>query len=181
MIRGKSEVDLCEKLQRALTAAGEWCNGKGLNLNANKNTILPFTKKMSALIMEPIFLNATEIQIASEKKILGVIFDRKLLWKPHLDAIIKKATISLMICRRLAGKSWGCSPNHIRWMFTMMVKPIITYVVRVWSKRVRQKTTQSSLSKVQRLACLITKGAMCTCPTVAMEAVLDFAPLHLEL
>ena len=124
-------------MQRALTAAGEWCTGKGFNLNANQTTIVPLTGKRSLTLMEPIFLDGTEIQIASETQYLGVIFVRKLLWKP-----------SIMICRRLDGKSWGCSPSHVRWMYTIVVKPITTYGVIALSKRMRLKTNQASLSQV---------------------------------
>ena len=38
-------------------------------------------------------------------------------------------------------------------MYTTMVRPIVTYGAVVWSDRVKLKTAQLELDKVQRLAC----------------------------
>ena len=40
---------------------------------------------------------------------------------------------------------------------------------------------QTLLNKVQRMACLGITGAMKTCPTAAMEALLGLTPLHLHI
>jgi hypothetical protein len=39
------------------------------------------------------------------------------------------------------------------------------------------KTAYAELQKVQRLACLLTTGAMKSAPTIALEAMLDLPPL----
>lgn len=44
-----------------------------------------------------------------------------------------------------------------------------------------EKTAQSKLNKVQRLACLSITSAMKTTPTAAMEAMLHILPLHLYI
>lgn len=60
-----------------------------------------------------------------------------------------------MICRRIAGKTWG---SHLRilWrMFTMTVKIIIIYEVVAWTSRTKLRITgRHVLDKVQKLACI---------------------------
>src|SRR5436190_18658051 len=58
--------------------------------------------------------------------------------------------------------------------------PMVTYASMVWWPRVEAKGTKSKLQKLQRLACLSITGAMTSCPTVALEAMLGLTPLWLE-
>jgi hypothetical protein len=47
--------------------------------------------------------------------------------------------------------------------------------------RVKFKTSQAELSKLQRVACLGITGAIKTVPTAAMEVLLGLPPLHLQV
>ena len=65
-------------------------------------------------------------------------------------------------------------------MYTTIVRPIITYASVIWWPTVDKKS-QTRLISFQRLACLGMTGAMRTCPTAVMEALLDLLPLHLQV
>jgi len=86
-----------------------------------------------------------------------------------------------MVCRSLAGKTWVCNPSILRWMQTIMIRPIITYGAAAWYNKIRQGTARQTLSKIQRLACLCITGAIRPCPTAAMQVMLDLTPLHLTV
>ena len=118
--------------------------------------------------------------IAYEKSIkyLGVVMDKELRWGLHQATVIEKAKRAIMVCSRMAKGSWGCKPKIMLWMYNMMVKPIITYGAVVWSERTKLCCGKKDLEKIQRLACLCITGAMRTCPTAGMEALLGLAPLH---
>jgi hypothetical protein len=51
----------------------------------------------------------------------------------------------------------------------------------IWWPRLKYKTNQAKLSKLQRLACLGGTGAMRTAPTAAIEVLLGLPPLHLKM
>jgi hypothetical protein len=53
---------------------------------------------------------------------------------------------------------------------------MVTYA-SLWWQRTELKTACAELQKVQRLACLLTTGAMKSAPTIALEAMLDLPPL----
>jgi ribonuclease HI len=72
-------------------------------------------------------------------------------------------------------------PKMIHWSYMAIIRPIISYAALVWWPKTKQKAAQALLLKIQRLACLSITGAMKTCPTAAMEALLDLLPLHLQL
>jgi hypothetical protein len=79
------------------------------------------------------------------------------------------------------GKTWGLQPNVVYWIYTAVVRPIITYGATVWWSRVRLKTSQAELSKLQILACLGITGTMRTSPTAALEILLGLPSLQLQL
>jgi len=88
---------------------------------------------------------------------------------------------ALLTCRKIAGKSWGTSPRIISWLYLMVVRPILTYGVIAWGDRARLSTTKVKLHKLQRMASICMKGAMRTCPTAALEVLMEVTPLHIVI
>jgi len=72
------------------------------------------------------------IEFKQEVKFLRITLDHKLLWNRHIQETASKDTSALMVCRSLAGKTWGCNPSILRWMYTSMIRPIITYGAAGW-------------------------------------------------
>jgi hypothetical protein len=58
------------------------------------------------------------------------------------------------------------------WIYIAVVRPIVTYAATVWWPRVKLKTSQAELSKLQWIACLGITGAMRTAPTATIEVIL---------
>lgn len=165
-------------MQTALEKIERWCKDFKLSINAKKTIIVPFTRRRKLDGLEPPTLFGTTIPFSKEVKYLGVILDQKLTWNSHLNYITQKAKIALGTCKRLAGIHWGLCPKNMFWLYTAVVRPIITYVCVIWHSKTKQKTCRSKLDSLQRLACLIITGAMSTTPTAAMEAVLSLPPLY---
>jgi hypothetical protein len=59
----------------------------------------------------------------------------------------------------------------------MVVLPMMSYAAFVWWQKSEQTTASAEIQKVQRLACLLTTGAMKITPTIALAAKLDLPPL----
>jgi hypothetical protein len=60
-------------------------------------------------------------------KCLGVILDSKSTWNQQMNKATTKSNASLMMVRRVCGKTWGLSPKICYWLPTVVVRPIITY------------------------------------------------------
>lgn len=56
-------------------------------------------------------MNNIEIQFVNQYKILGMIFDSKLLWTQHIEYIRKICTNQMRILKYLTNTSWGSSRN----------------------------------------------------------------------
>jgi hypothetical protein len=73
-----------------------------------------------------------ELGMTDQVKYLGVIWDKKLDWKAHLENKMRKACIVYWQCRRAVEKTWGLSPRVVAWLFTSVVRPILLYALLVW-------------------------------------------------
>ncbi|KAL1448474.1 hypothetical protein WDU94_005530 [Cyamophila willieti] len=180
LIRGKYEEVISDLMQNALNQILSWCQTNGLNINPSKTTIVPFTRRHRPNIKAPT-LGGTIIEFSKEVKYLGVTLDSKLNWNPHLKKISKKAIAASWTCRRLFGTTWGLKPHMIHWSYMAIIRPMVTYASLVWWPKTKEKTAQAVIQKIQRLACISITGAIKTCPTAAMETMLDMLPLYMHI
>jgi hypothetical protein len=148
-----------------------WCERTKFSINPNKTAVIPFTKKRT--IKEPILFNKM-IQVCSEVKCLGITIDKGLTWKKQLDKIITRPI-------RLSGHAEVRLGKLGDWIYTVTVRPIVTYAATIWWHTVQHKISQAKVSKLQRMVCLEITGAMTTVPTAVMEALLGLPPLHLQV
>jgi hypothetical protein len=67
------------------------------------------------------------MQLLTQVKYLGLILDKGLTWKQHVQHIVTKALRVYWACRATFGKSWGLKPMMTYWMYVTMVRPIVSY------------------------------------------------------
>ena len=176
-ITGKFLDTLSNLLQSALNLVQNWCTKVGLKVNPNKTVIVPFTnrRKLQGLT-EPDFFG-TRINFSNECKFLGVILDKKLTWKPHLDTCIKNASRAFWACRRAFGKTWGLNPRVLLWIYTAVIRPRIIYASSIWWTRTKVQITRLDLNKFQRSILVAVTGSIRTTPGAALEVILNIPPL----
>ena len=179
IINGTFPNTVSEILQSALKEVEKWCDRIQLSINPQKTVIVPFTKRKKLVGLKEPLLFGERIEMSSEVKYLGLILDKGLTWKMQLETVTQKATKALWACRNAIGKTWGLKPKVVLWIYTAIVRPIITYASTTWWMALNVINSRNKLSKVQRLACLSVTGAMRTTPTAAMEVLLNLPPLHI--
>jgi ribonuclease HI len=177
IVRGKHDETISDRMQLALNLTSNWCREQKLVMNPNKTILVPFTTRLKNNLKRP-SLNNIEIEFSKEVKYLGVILDSKLNWNSQINNLKLKATKALMSCKRFLGRNWGLKPRIIHWIYTCIVRPMISYGSFVWWPKTDQRKTKETLSKVQRLAMSCITGCRRTTPTVALEILLDLPPLH---
>jgi hypothetical protein len=105
--------------------------------------------------------------------------DSKLNWNNHKDQRLRKAIIALWQCRREIEKTWELTPKVVYWIYTSVVKPILTYNAVLWWKKATQTSVGSKISRQQRLACMCVTGCMRSTPKSAPEVLLMLPPLSI--
>ena len=165
--------------QSALDEAVTWASKNGLSLCANKTAAMFFTRRREYKMPGKLTLYGKEIEYVTTMKYLGVTIDNKLSWNQHIDGQLKKAKRLLSISRLTLSKLWGPCPKWIKWTYTGIVRPCISYAALVWAEAVNKKGIKDKLNKVQRLAMLPIAPVRRSTPTQAMEIMYGLMPLDM--
>jgi len=176
---GKFPHTTRDLVQYSINKISRWSTRSGLAVNPKKTEVIIFTKKHKIPKVKPIKLNGVELPFQEKVKYLGLILDRKLSWKDNLICRVDKASTALYTCKQMVGKKWGLTPKTTYWIYTAIVRPILTYGCFVWWNCLSKVSNQNILNKVQRSACILITGAMKTTPSNALNAILNIMPLDL--
>jgi hypothetical protein len=131
LINGKFLQAVSEVLQTALHTVQQWCERTKLSINPNKAVVIPFTRRRNVKGLKEPILFGEKIQLSSEVKYPGITLDKGSTWKKQLD-VINKAYRAFWTCRGTFGKTWGLKPKVVYWIYTAVVRPIVTYAATIW-------------------------------------------------
>ena len=152
--------------------AQNWALVQELQISSKTTEIVLFTYKRNP-DLGSLSKFDSKLELFKEARLLGVTLDSKLTWKPHITRITRKATTALMQCRQIVGKTWGIKPSMMKWIYTAMIRPIMSYACVSWAGGLNKKYLVRKLTKVQRLACLMISSAFPGTPTGDLEILLN--------
>lgn len=181
MFIGMDPHILISQAQDFLNEALSWGDSNELRFSQAKTEAIVFTKKRSWLSQLKLRMRGKEIDYSKEVKYLGVWLDNKLSFNKHVEDKATKAMAIMVQAKRLIGKTWGATPKMTRWVYTSMVRPIMSYGCLTWIKAIHNHTCVSRLRKVQRLACMMTTSAFPSSPTAALEMLIGLPPIEIFL
>ena len=121
--------------------AQNWASEQELQISNKKTKIVLFTHKRN-LGLGSLSMNGSKLELSEEARLLavsGVTLDSKLTRKPHINRITREATTALMQCRQTVGKTWGIKPSMMKWIYTALVRPIMSYAMCALGWRSQQK------------------------------------------
>ena len=176
IVTGIDPVLMANILEQGIKKATDWGAENHLTFGAAKTVIVLYTKKRKKVEIPPIKVCGVDVELSTSAKYLGVILDKKLNFNEHIDAVTKKAKAVLAKIKGSIGKLWGPSPNLMKWVYTGMVRPILTYGSVVWAHRLTL-TQLRKLNKVQRLGMLSLTYVKRSTPTLGLEVAYDIPPL----
>jgi hypothetical protein len=86
----KHERRVTNKLQHGLTAVGSWCRHWNIKINEGKTQAIYFSRRRR-MPEDELQLNGRNIPFVNNAKYLGVIFDRRMTWRLHIESTAAKA------------------------------------------------------------------------------------------
>jgi hypothetical protein len=125
----ENEMD-CQILQDNIDLLQSWCVENSLKLNSSKCNIISFSRKRNRITVD-YCLNGDPLSRVSEINDLGVIFDEKNTFVPHVHNVIDKANRMLGIVKRVCADFQNVST--MKTLFISMVRSQLEYVSPVWS------------------------------------------------
>ena len=179
MVKGRHLGTMCDLLNNAFSKVEKWCVKGGLFVSPEKSKLILFSNKRKPKLPRLPVLFKEPIQLSTEVKYLGIILDPKLNWHKHLNMKINKANNILWQCRRAMAPTWGLGPKQMKWIYTAIVRPTLTYCCILWHAYCDVENNRKTLEKINRTACCLITGCMKSTPTAALEVLLDMDPLSM--
>ena len=126
-----------------------WANRWKIKINETKSTHVTFTLRNSDC--PPVMLNNKVLPTANEVKYLGLTFDKRLTWGPHLKLKRKQVNSRLHLLRPLL-KSKLSLTNKVT-IYKVIIRPVWLYGIQIWgsSKPSNTRTLQAFQSICLRL------------------------------
>ena len=178
--RGKVISTLVSIIREEIKQLEIWARKNSMNFSASKTVAMMITNKRKTRNYD-IKLGGENIKWVKEFKYLGVIIDDKLKFNKHIDAMCEKARGCLFQCQKVLGKTWGLKPKVMKWMYEMIIKPIMTYGSVVWSKRLQVNQSRKKIDRLHSMACRMIGNTLKSTPTSAIEILLGIKPIDLEI
>ena len=185
-VQGDTDKGNIRKLKHILDQAEDWRKKHGAQFEESKYILVHYTRNKTMETKASIRVNNITIEPTAEAKYLGVIFDKELRFKSHLQYIIKKGTRTAMALTSVARCNWGPQYKYVRQLFQTVVAPRLDYAAIIWH-RPRHNGDYANVAQmrgmttVQRIAMKAILGCYRTTPTAAMEIEAGLPPTWIRL
>ena len=116
------------QLQKYLDALTKWENKWSIEFHPDKCTLLRITNKLKP-IKASYYKHSHKIDTVDTGIYLGVLVNKKLSWKPHVDTICKKANQTRAFLQR---NLKDCPRDVKSQCYKTYVRPVVEYASVAW-------------------------------------------------
>ena len=116
-----------------------------------------------------------KIPIVQQTKFLGLIFDNKLTFKPHIQYLKTKSQRALNILKVVSHYDWGADRKTLLMLYRSLVRSKLDYGCFVYGSA--RSTYIQSLDPIHNQALRICLGAFRTSPAESLSVEAIEAPL----
>ncbi|GFU58610.1 probable RNA-directed DNA polymerase from transposon X-element [Trichonephila clavipes] len=174
-----SDMRLIERqLQTTVNRLVQWCDQNGHTISPSKSSCVYFCRKRNLHPDPSIHIEHIQIPVASAVRFLGVIFDCKLTFLPHVLYLRKRCERSLNILKVLSNTLWVADRVSLLRVYQALILSRLDYgCVEYGSARA---SVLKRLDTIHHSALRICSGAFRTSPVTSLYVVCHQPPLELR-
>jgi ribonuclease HI len=166
------------QLQTAVNRIVKWTEHNGFTLSTSKTNLVHFCRKRGVHPDPSIYFAGNNIKIVNEIKFLGVIFDNKLTFRPHVLYLRKKCERSLNLLKVLSNTNWGAERTSLMKIYHAVIRSKLDYGCVVYGSA--RTSILQKLNTVHHLALRLCSGAFRTSPVESLYVDCCEAPLYVR-
>lgn len=169
-------VSTCERqIQLTINRLATWADKNGFHFSPHKTVAILFSLKRGLQTDPTLHLNEIDLPVKSEHKFLGITFDKKLTFLPHINTLKKKASQALNILKVLSRKHWGSDRTCLLQIYRSVVRSCLDYGCIVYGSA--RKSYLKRLDPVHNLGLRLSSGAYRTSPVNSLYVETNEPPL----
>ncbi|GFV78386.1 putative RNA-directed DNA polymerase from transposon X-element [Trichonephila clavipes] len=128
-----SDMRLIERqLQTTVNRLVQWCDQNGHTISPSKSSCVHFCRKRNLHPDPSIHIGHIQIPVVSAVRFLGVIFDCKLTFLPHVLYLRKRCERSLNILKVLSNTLWGADRVSLLRVYHALILSRLDYGCAVY-------------------------------------------------
>ena len=137
-----SRMTVAERKLQLTTPIGritEWAERRGFRSSASKTVVVHFCKIRGVHPDPDFYVYGQLITCKDEARFLGLIFDSKLSWVPHLKDLKVRCSQALNIFSVLSHTSWGAGRGYLTTLYKALISSKLAYGCEVYSSATRAR------------------------------------------
>ena len=154
-------------LQLCLNNIQNWADENGFQFSKTKTVCMHFCQKYTLHNDPDIKIYGSTIPVVEEYKFLGLYFDKKLNFIPHIRYLKNRCLKAMNLLKVVAHKDWGADCATLLKLYRSLVRSKLDYGCIVYGSA--RDSYLQSLDRVQNAALRICLGAFRTSPIPSLH------------
>ena len=156
------------RLQRCLNKVETWATENGFKFSKTKTQCVHFCQ-LRSLHPDPVLnIYGSPIPVVEEAKFLGLLFDKKLSFIPHIKALKAKCLKALDVLKVLSNTNWGGDRSVLLNLYRSLVRSKLDYGSIIYGSA--RKSYLKSLDTIHHQGLRLALGAFRTSPVESLYA-----------
>ena len=114
-------------LQQCLNRIEDWATTNGFKFSKSKTQCVHFCQQRKIHNDPALYIYGSQIPVVAESRFLGVIFDRKLSFIPHIKYVKAKCLKALNHLIVLSHTSWGADRTTLLHLYRSLIRSKLDY------------------------------------------------------
>lgn len=165
--RSKNIHTIERQLQLCLNKLQDWADENGFKFSKSKTVCMHFCQLRKQHADPELYLEDVRVPVVEQAKFLGLIFDRKLSFIPHLKYLRKKCQKALNFLRVVAHTDWGSDRMMLLQLYKSLIRSKLDYGSIVYGSA--RKSYLQMLDPIQNQALRLCLGAFRTSPAKSLQ------------
>lgn len=154
------------QIQLTINRLIRWADQTGFRFSASKTTCVNFHRLRGLHAPPTLTMAGTNIYVSEKVNFLGLVFDEKLSWRPHLSQLKIKCTSSLNILKILSCTAWGADRVVMLRLYRALIRSRLDYGSIVYSSA--RPSYTKTIDPVHNNGIRLSLGAFRTSPIDSM-------------
>lgn len=156
------------RVQLAVNQAYKWSTAHGFKFSPQKTVSMHFTKLRGLFPPLTITMNNNAVPAVNEAKFLGLIFDTKLSWIPHLKNLRNKCLKTMDLIKCLSHATWGADRMTLLRIYRALIRSQLDYGCQAYASA--PPSTLKMLDPIHHMGLRLSTGTLRSSPVISLYA-----------
>ena len=166
------------QLQQVLNNLSKWSWENGFKFSKTKTKCMHFCQSRKLHLDPELTLDGVQIEVVPEFKFLGLLFDSKLSFIPHINCLSNKCQKALNLLRVVSSMDWGADKKVLLRQYRSLVRSKLDYGCVVYGSA--RQSYLRKLDSIHNQGLRLALGAFRTSPINSLYAEANEPSLNLR-